>query len=89
MSTKPLLSFLAGILSTVAVGAVAQLSDGATVSQVKVVDFSTRQELTQCYAAVFLLDGHAIMCMRPSRHMDMRFPLPPQRLAPLPDPTRR
>ena len=85
---KLLLSFLAGALSTIAIGALAQLADGGTVAQVKVVDFTTRQELTQCYAAMFLLDGHAILCMRPSRHMDMPFPLPPPGLRPLPDPTK-
>jgi hypothetical protein len=85
---RNVLWFVAGSLTTLGFSAVAQLTDGATIPMVKVVDFTTRQELTQCYAAMFMLDGHAILCMRPSKRMNMDYPLPPKGLRPLPDPTK-
>lgn len=62
---KLIIGFLAGLISTAAIGVAAQcLQDGGLTPMVRIIDARSKQLLLQCRVTITMFDGHQIACDR-------------------------
>lgn len=61
---KAALVFTAGALSAIAFQAFAQLNGETTIPDVRIRDIKTQKDILVCKYAMFLADGHYVMCGR-------------------------